>query len=506
MSGAGQSGHPDADAVESGVDPKEKFAVPKEVEHWSLTTLREKLVKNRARVGHGRRCQCPEVGVDDHVMFPGMNLALVWEFADIDWVGQLKTDFHQLSHTTMQSVTELLMSKESKVADSAKYGAGRRWRERGTGHKSRVAATLLTIALLGAPLGQAQAAQDIVLDTVPPVTEETLSGGTVEGRYLGNPTAVQLCSAVFIDGLGYFVKPSTATPEIAIMADGSFRFDSTTGGCDNRWERLALTVIPDLDPCPTPSSSPDPGSFITIVAQRIFDRQPRGVDFDGESLWVKDSGSCTNVAPGSNDFLRDNVRVQLDGLRIETSDDGSKLTSAEVVNREPTGYGRYVHEITLPEGGLDEATVLGIFSFDRDGVGSFFNEVDFEIGESLIAGGNAQCIVQGGDVNIFTIDPADRELTVVLDWIPGAFACAIYLGHVADSLDTAVPLEEWTSTNNIPEPGADSRMRINLWIDDSAIAMPTSVTVKSVRWPLPPPIPIEPIPMPWLILLLDDDD
>ncbi len=36
-------------------DPKEKSAVPKKVEHWSLTTLREKLVKIGAKVvRHGR--------------------------------------------------------------------------------------------------------------------------------------------------------------------------------------------------------------------------------------------------------------------------------------------------------------------------------------------------------------------------------------------------------------------------------------------------------------------
>ena len=36
-------------------DPKEKFAVPEEVEHWSLTTQREKLVKIGAKVvSHGR--------------------------------------------------------------------------------------------------------------------------------------------------------------------------------------------------------------------------------------------------------------------------------------------------------------------------------------------------------------------------------------------------------------------------------------------------------------------
>ena len=37
------------------LDPKQKFAVPEEVEHWSLTTLREKLVKIGAKVvRHGR--------------------------------------------------------------------------------------------------------------------------------------------------------------------------------------------------------------------------------------------------------------------------------------------------------------------------------------------------------------------------------------------------------------------------------------------------------------------
>ena len=39
----------------SGGDPKEKFAVPEEVEHWSLTALREKLIKIGAKVvAHGR--------------------------------------------------------------------------------------------------------------------------------------------------------------------------------------------------------------------------------------------------------------------------------------------------------------------------------------------------------------------------------------------------------------------------------------------------------------------
>ncbi len=39
----------------SGFDPKEKSAIPKKVEHWSLTTLHEKLIKIGAKVvRHGR--------------------------------------------------------------------------------------------------------------------------------------------------------------------------------------------------------------------------------------------------------------------------------------------------------------------------------------------------------------------------------------------------------------------------------------------------------------------
>ncbi len=41
-------------------DPKEKFAVPEEVEHWSLTALREKLIKIGAKVvAHGRYVTFP---------------------------------------------------------------------------------------------------------------------------------------------------------------------------------------------------------------------------------------------------------------------------------------------------------------------------------------------------------------------------------------------------------------------------------------------------------------
>jgi hypothetical protein len=39
----------------TGVDPQETLALPLEAEHWSLTTLREKLVKIGAKVvSHGR--------------------------------------------------------------------------------------------------------------------------------------------------------------------------------------------------------------------------------------------------------------------------------------------------------------------------------------------------------------------------------------------------------------------------------------------------------------------
>ncbi len=47
--------HCDAGGGSRPLHHKRKFALPKEVEHWSLTTLREKLIKIGAKVvRHGR--------------------------------------------------------------------------------------------------------------------------------------------------------------------------------------------------------------------------------------------------------------------------------------------------------------------------------------------------------------------------------------------------------------------------------------------------------------------
>ncbi len=52
---ADESGRRSGAMIESGYYPKRKLALPKDVEHRSLTTLREKLVKIGAKVvRHGR--------------------------------------------------------------------------------------------------------------------------------------------------------------------------------------------------------------------------------------------------------------------------------------------------------------------------------------------------------------------------------------------------------------------------------------------------------------------
>ena len=59
-------------------DPKEKSTVSEEAEHWSLTTLREKLIRIGARmVRHGRyvRFQMAEIAVSGRMF--GQTLAHV---------------------------------------------------------------------------------------------------------------------------------------------------------------------------------------------------------------------------------------------------------------------------------------------------------------------------------------------------------------------------------------------------------------------------------------------
>ena len=49
------SGHDPGGRRSAAVDPQRKFTVLEEAEHWSLTTLREKLIKIGAKtVRHGR--------------------------------------------------------------------------------------------------------------------------------------------------------------------------------------------------------------------------------------------------------------------------------------------------------------------------------------------------------------------------------------------------------------------------------------------------------------------
>ena len=52
---ADESGRHSGAVIESGYSHNRTLATPNEVEHWSLTTLREKLVKMGAKVvSHGR--------------------------------------------------------------------------------------------------------------------------------------------------------------------------------------------------------------------------------------------------------------------------------------------------------------------------------------------------------------------------------------------------------------------------------------------------------------------
>ena len=63
--------------ITSAFDPKEKWAVPEEAEHWSLTSLREKLIKIGAKVvRHGRYVtfQLAEVAVPRELFWKILSL------------------------------------------------------------------------------------------------------------------------------------------------------------------------------------------------------------------------------------------------------------------------------------------------------------------------------------------------------------------------------------------------------------------------------------------------
>ena len=280
-----------------------------------------------------------------------------------------------------------------------------------------------------------------------------------------NPATHHVAAYLFLEGLGWYVKPTLASPCTSIAADGEFVVDVTTGGVDELAHRYAVFLLPTSEPCPLASGAPFLPDELAGLPSDLVDRTPFMLQAFGYN-WVQRNSPYLG-GPGSNCFLPEHASVDVDGrlhLSLEADSCGGEVWLARSL-----GYGEYrIHTIGRVDA-LDPQAVFGLFTWDPDAE-PVQREMDIELSRWGVPEDplNAQFVLQpfnqSGNRDRFslTLTDAESELTFLMLWEPGKVTFSAYHGHHFGEPPPGDLIHEKEFTSGVPEPGRE-RFRFNLW-------------------------------------------
>jgi hypothetical protein len=186
---------------------------------------------------------------------------------------------------------------------------------------------------------------------------------------------------------------------------------------------------------------------------------PRTVEFSGYSWRVKSSQEP--IGPGPNYFSDSAKNVWVDSrgrLHLKLTHSNGRWYSAEVINTQSLGRGRYSFELGSPVSHFDPNVVLALFTWSDDP--SYSNrEIDIEFSRWAKRANpvNGQYVVQPyyHHRNRQRVrQPAAAPSTQSFNWRPNA---------VTFASSSALP-SAWTySGTDVPRPGSE-HVHINLWL------------------------------------------
>ncbi len=218
----------------------------------------------------------------------------------------------------------------------------------------------------------------------------------------------------------------------------------------------------------------------------------RNVFFSNQRWEIVESAGP--IGPGPNRFSRRNISLDSRGaLVLETRGDGQAFTSAGLFLSRSLGYGRYEIELSPIEGGLDDRTVFGFYTWDGDP--AYANrEIDIELSRWGIAGRPLLgFVVQPGSGNpgraaAFELDPS-TPIMLSFDWKPAeiVFTC------IAGGRETrwVFPGAEAAPLGNPPflvPPRGNERVGLNLWLYEGVAPRNYDrVAIRSFTFTAPPP-------------------
>ena len=261
--------------------------------------------------------------------------------------------------------------------------------------------SLAAIGIACASATAAGAAASVEFTYVPPYG----SFSNLQGKVYGvNPATNRIAVFIYLNGAGWFTKPTCGTPLTTIQTNGTWTADITTGGIDQNATRIAAYVVPASfsQPCVTGVFCLPAGVEQQAVAGAIttrVDPGTRSVHWSGFDWWVKTGNSP--LGPGPNYFSdsTNNVFVDAQGrLHLRITYVNSQWRCAEIVSQTTPGYGTYAFHLASPVEALTPNVTLGLFTW-TDQPDFAHREIDFEGGRWGNAAdyANAQFVVQPYD-------------------------------------------------------------------------------------------------------------
>ncbi|MBI5216572.1 MAG: hypothetical protein HY960_12545 [Ignavibacteriae bacterium] len=297
----------------------------------------------------------------------------------------------------------------------------------------------------------------IELTSVPPYGSSEVLHGKVHGV---NPSAYNVVVYIFMDGAGWWVKPSASQPLTSIASDSTWTCSIVSGGSDIYAIMINAYLIP-VGSSPPIQFDEQQLLMISVASVDTF-RYGKPFSFSGYEWWAK--ASASPVGPGANYFSdsSDNVWVDsLGQLHLKITLRDGRWQCPELISKKSFGYGKYIFHIGSRVGALDSNAVLGLFTWDN-APEETHREIDIEYsrwgnGQGL----NAQYVVQPYDQtgHMYRWNmPTSMEISSgSISWEPDSINFLSYSG-------TGLLISQWRYEGAfIPHPG-NEKVHMNLWL------------------------------------------
>lgn len=288
-----------------------------------------------------------------------------------------------------------------------------------------------------------------------------------------DPSAYKVAVYIFVEGAGWWTKPTFAQPLIPIQSDSTWTCDITTGGSDIYATRIHAILLPNgINPPAAGGLACLPTSLEMIsVAKVNTERASRVISFSGYEWVVKTS--LFLVGPGPNYFTEsiDNVWVDsLGQLHLKITKRNEIWYCSEVILKQSLGYGRYTFKLASQVGQINENAVLGLFTWDNDGCQDFYREIDIEFSRwGVVTDPNAQYVIQPwnqtGNRNRWMIPPTLNLSTHSFVWRPDSIDFVSAKGHLSGIPSDSIIYSWRYKRPTVPKPGKEN-VRLNLWLNN----------------------------------------